>query len=427
MEIKGPNLNYYPSKHSRSSLEANQLQNGQILKAVVANINNNTVLLELIEPKLSMKFEAIGNPGFKPGQIITLQVANSGPPISLSVIDSNDIKGKSQNIINAALKLVIPKQSSMNQLLSNLQYLSKANPTLNKTYPKEILDLSRTIYQDLPSLKDIRTAAGIKIALNSSGIFLEQQILTTILNKTNFTINDTRTSLLRLAESIRSNITDLLRTNTKSTLFSEKAFTPPSFNNSHQLPKNQYSSQNIQHFNASNNNFNVADMKRIPSNLTSMQHTNAALNELLHNIESSLAKIQYNQLQHFIPDDQSKTNWLFDLPIKHKDGSDIFHFKFTKEDDSDNNTKNDDWSVTLTFNLENLGDVSIQIYLRNDKIGATVWANKNETVDLFNQYLSSLQQQMERSGINISNIRCHKGALQQPEFNIKQNLLDEKT
>ncbi|MFV2059299.1 MAG: flagellar hook-length control protein FliK, partial [Gammaproteobacteria bacterium] len=156
------------------------------------------------------------------------------------------------------------------------------------------------------------------------------------------------------------------------------------------------------------------------------QQSNLILNELLRNIESSLSKIQYNQLQHFISDDSLKSNWFIDLPIRHDDGSDIIHFRFSKNNNSDCDANDDKWSVTLSFSLEKLGDISIQLYLQNNKIGATVWASTNDTYNLFNQYLPDLQLQMENSGINVSNLRCNKGEIIHSENEKSTNILDEK-
>lgn len=422
MEIKGPNPNSYPSNHTHINRNEYQLQNGQILKAIVANINNNKILFDIIEPKLSIKLEAGGNTGFKQGQTVSLQVIATGPPPILNVLGNTNATSPAQNTINSALRLVIPKQTSMNQLLSNLQFLSNPTSKLNETYPQEILDLSRAVFQRLSGINDIKTAAGVKLAINASGIFLEHQLQAALTNKGEFSINDTRTALLKLAESIRSKITDSSIPGSKFDLSSEKKISPPVLKNNNQFTRDKYGNSHQVNSRVLNSN----DLNRIPSNLNSIKNTNSALNELLRNIENSLAKIQYHQLQHFFSDDQLKTNWFFDLPVRREDGSDIFHFKFTKEDTSSNDKKTNEWSVTLTFNLEKLGNISIQIYLRNDKIGATVWAKKNETYHLFKQHLSSLQVQMEQSGINISNICCNNGEIIQRESTISKNLLDEK-
>jgi hypothetical protein len=429
VEIKGPNLNSYQTNHSKQLKDSNRLQNGQILKAIVINSDNNKVLLELLEPKLSIKLEANNNLGFKMGQTVALQIANLGPPVSINVLANTDtatqLNSKVDKLINTALRLVLPKQTSMTQLLSNLQYLSIPSSKLNQQFPQEVLDLSRTVFQRLPGINDVKTAAGIKQALLSSGNFLEQQLQSSILNKVNFSNIDTRTALLRLAESIRSNIKGVTSPLNKMQLEAIKPLSSATQTTSN-IIKNQYPLQNNIAANSHGQNVNTKDLKRVPSNIATLQNTNAALNELLRNIESSLAKTQYNQLQHFVVDDQTKTNWLFDVPIRREDGSDVFHFKFTKDDNAKNNRESLEWSVTLSFSLEKLGDISIQIYLQNNKIGATVWASQQETYNLFNQHMSTLQKQMENSGIVISNIRCNKGEIPVTESNDSQNILDEK-
>ncbi len=426
MEIKGPNINSYPAQPSTLNKDINQLQTGQILKAVVVKLNSEKVLFELIEPKRSITLEASANSSLKQGQILSLQVVKLGPPLSLNVLDNNNTLMKSTNTLNAALRVVIPKQTSMSQLLSNLHYLSIPNAKLNKTFPQQILDLSRVVFQRLPGIGDIKTATGIKNALMSSGIFLEQQLQNTILNNSNIIKTDTRTSLLRLATSIRSLLSESSSLSDKASTLTQKLGSSLALQNSSSAIKNQLTNNTTLIPHTLKQQHTLNELQRSPTNLANIQHTNLALNELLRNIETSLAKIQHNQLQHFIPDEQSKTNWFFDLPIRREDGSDLFRFKFSQNNSSNKTKENNEWSVTLSFDLERLGLISVQIYLRDNKIGATVWAKKQDTYQLFNQHISSLQKQMEDSGISVSTIRCNKGDIPKAETSNSTNILDEK-
>ncbi len=426
MEIKGPNINSYPTQHPTLNKDTKQLQTGQILKAVVVKLNSEKVLFELIEPKLSITLEASANSSLKQGQMLSLQVIKMGPPMSLNVLEGGNTLIKSNNTLNAALRVVIPKQTSMSQLLSNLHYLSIPNLKLNETFPQEILDMSRVAFQRLPSIGDIKSASGIKDALISSGVFLEQQLKNVILNNSNTIKNDTRTSLLRLAASIRSLLSESTAVTDKASTVNTKSGNGSILINNSEVIKNQSANPHAPLPHTQRQHHNINELQRSTSSLSNIQQTNLALNELLRNIETSLAKIQHNQLQHFIPDDQSKINWFFDLPVRREDGSDIFRFKFSQGNDENNTNDNNEWSVTLSFDLEKLGLISIQIYLHDNKIGATVWAKKQGTYQLFNTHLYILQKQMEDSGITVSNIRCNKGEIPQTETNKPINLLDEK-
>ncbi|MFV2059298.1 MAG: hypothetical protein ACC653_01360, partial [Gammaproteobacteria bacterium] len=160
MEIKGPNLNSYPPDHSRFNSSAKQFYSGQVLKAVVVEINSNKVLFDLLEPKISLQFEAEGKSAFKPGQIVSLQVIKPGPPLSLNVLDNTNANSKTDSIINSALKFIIPKQTSMSQLLSNLHYISKVNPKPDQYYTQEITELSKKVLHNLTTLKDLKSTTG---------------------------------------------------------------------------------------------------------------------------------------------------------------------------------------------------------------------------------------------------------------------------
>ncbi len=427
VEIKGPNLNTYPATSTSVARDIRQLHQGQIIKALVTEINNNKTVFDLIEPKLTIQLEATGKSSFKLGQLVSFKVISAEPPLSLNVLTTNtNIQKNPQSITNAALRMILPKQPSMNQLLSNLEYLSNPKPKLNELFPQQILDLSRAAFQRLSNINDIKTANGIKSALENSGLFLEQQLKNSVLGKNNSITTDTRIALLRLAESIRSNIKESEVILNKTTINKERLNNSNSQHNSNENTKNQYLNKNYQHWNTKYHDLNLTNLKRLATNLPLIQHPNSALHELLRNIESSLAKIQYNQLQHFVTDEQSKTNWFFDVPIRREDGSDIFHFAFSQEAQKNDKNSQNEWSVVLSFNLEKLGDVNIQIYLRNSKIGATVWAKNNNTYELFKNHLTALKLQMEKSGIEVSNIRCNKGELQQSSPTKNQNILDEE-
>ncbi len=420
MEIKGSNLNTSPNTATPATSDVKYLRQGQIIKALVTEISSNKTIFEIIEPKLTVKFEADGAPSLKAGQLVSLRVINLEPQLSLNVLTNTNTQNKPESIINAALRMILPKQPSMNQMLSNLEYLSKPNPKLNEIFSQQVLDLSRAAFQRLPSINDIKTAKGIKTALENSGLFLEQQLQNTILTKNSITATDTRTALLRLAESIRSNITEPEIVLNKTPTNNEKPNINSNQNNSNRLNKN------YQHWNVKNHDVNLTNLKKTTANLPVIQHPNSALHELLRNIESSLAKTQYNQLQHLIPDEQYKTNWFFDIPVRREDGSDIFHFLFSHDESSKNKKDKGEWSVVLSFSLEKLGDINIQIYLRNNKIGAIVWAKKNNTYELFKNHLTALQIQMEKSGIKVSNICCNKGEPHQENPTKTQNILDEE-
>ncbi|VAW93004.1 hypothetical protein MNBD_GAMMA22-574 [hydrothermal vent metagenome] len=426
MEIKGPNLNTYPTTSTPVSPDVNKLHQGQVIKALVIEMSSNKTLFEIIEPKLAAQFEAAGVSNLKTGQIISLKIISVGPPLSFNVLSNSNTQNKPDLMINAALRLILPKQPSMNQLLSNLEYLSNPNPKLNEIYPQQVLDLSRAAFQRLSSINDVKTASGLRSAFEKSGVFLEQQLLSSVLNRSNTVTTDTRTTLLRLAESIRSNITEPDIMLNRQVTTGDKLNSKINPDSSSEVNKNQYINKNYQHLNAKHNSLNLENLKRIASNLPPIQHSNSALHELLRNIESSLAKTQYNQLQHFIADDQTKVNWMFDVPVKQEDGTDLFYFSFTHEDTGNGSKDDNEWSVVLSFSLEKLGNINIQIYLRNNKIGATFWAKNNNTYELFNDHLTTLQLQLEKSGIKISNIRCNKGELHHSSPTENKNIFDEK-
>jgi hypothetical protein len=153
------------------------------------------------------------------------------------------------------------------------------------------------------------------------------------------------------------------------------------------------------------------------------------MTSLIKDTEASLARIQLNQLNSQGVEGDQKPGWVFEIPIRRENGSDIFHFHI--EPDEEKNRDNEDqqdnqWNINMAFELEELGPVHSRISLRQDEVSIAFWAVNQETNQIFNQHLSQLKNDLEQSGLQVKNINCMQGTPPSAGDTSLKKLLDEK-
>jgi nucleotide-binding universal stress UspA family protein len=67
------------------------------------------------------------------------------------------------------------------------------------------------------------------------------------------------------------------------------------------------------------------------------------------------------------------------------------------------------WSVTLAFDLEGLGPVRAGVSVLESQVSVNLWADKADTVSLFEQHLSELADHLEDAGLRVSQLSARQG------------------
>jgi len=176
---------------------------------------------------------------------------------------------------------------------------------------------------------------------------------------------------------------------------------------------------------------NIEAMEQRPSaRFSKMDNLSKILALFLKDADSSLSRVQLNQLsQHHVENDQ-KQAWLFEIPVKHKESIDLF--KFRVEKDQENNKENEDdeengWTVIINFNMEQLGQVHTQISIHNKQVSVIFWTEQQDTTIAFQDHMQTLQHDLEDSGLVVRHLNCIHG--QPPEAHnslISKNVIDDK-
>jgi len=153
------------------------------------------------------------------------------------------------------------------------------------------------------------------------------------------------------------------------------------------------------------------------------------LSFFLKDAESSLARIQLNQLTHHNVEPDQKPSWVFEIPVRHNNDIDLFQFKIqhenNNEDESDN--ENNGWTIQVSFNITSLGQVYSNITIHQKSTSITFWSEQKQTVKLFQKHLQELQNDLEDAGLIVKQLCCIEGSPPASfTHELINNILDER-
>mgnify|MGYP000500496149 CR=1 FL=1 len=153
-------------------------------------------------------------------------------------------------------------------------------------------------------------------------------------------------------------------------------------------------------------------------------------------LSSMLSRIQFNQLnslfqsQNASNDQQTIQSWFFELPLVTDDGS-ITPFSLRIDKEEQENEKNKEetkkdlqWTLGLSFDLEHLGPIFIQVSLIPPSISSTIWAEKSDTFTLASKEMKRLTTKLEELGLEVGKISCKHGQPKQQKTTLEKNMVD---
>jgi hypothetical protein len=232
---------------------------------------------------------------------------------------------------------------------------------------------------------------------------------------------DTKNSLLRLAEALRQQNVVVTARDSLST---------PQTTTTQALPTTT-SQANVANPNpgqtTQDNNIPPAAAKVDPNipapqakhnTAVTNMNVNQILDLLTQQTDGSLQRTLTQQL-HMLNTDSARQQLIFELPIKHADGVDVFDMRIHPDQQGHNPEMEQarPWTIMMAFDLDGLGPVRAQISLFNEKISTHWWAEQQQTVELFQQHLETLQNRLTHVGLEVDKVKCQYGI---PKANIKQ-------
>ncbi|GMR08220.1 MAG: hypothetical protein BMS9Abin26_1225 [Gammaproteobacteria bacterium] len=372
-----------------------------------------------------------------------------------------------------ALRVALPRQAPLPPLLSNISVIALSPDKLPMVLPQTLIDTARQLFNQIATAKDIRSANGLKTALQNSGLFLEnklakqitgQQVASTRsdlkagLNRLlNNLLNQVRQTPVQAVTSVTKNtyttppqattpgqssklVQDVVRAlETSSKVYTETSKTtavPRSAVNPLTAGSASTTAQNPDVKTAASTESKSAvpgKAEEVAIKTESSQPGRArpvvnparaaaptiletdsnqrAIGELTRQTQSGLARVQMHQLNAMATEDTSvRPGMTIELPVRLGNRVDVFEFRVKDETrDSDADSESRLWRMVLSFDLESLGPVTAMITMVDKQISTELWAEQATTAELFDKHLNELRSEMTRAGVLLGTLRCRTG------------------
>ncbi len=399
-----------------------QLLPGQIISAKIIGQNQNGQTILSINQH---QFTAPTNINAQTGSIAQFLVHDNGGKISLILSESNpnilnqtqgkvggqtQINNNAQNIamptpnplsqaISSAIPALVARQDSISALIANLLNLQKQNIRFDINIDKAIRALinAQTSF-DAKALN----GQSLKQAILQSGNFFENILAKSdMATRQNLMQGDIKSLLLALRSALKKWAGEPYGP------FKPDANHPPAPSKG-ALPR--ATRQNLLQLPQTD------DAKIIARSL--LAQTDSAL--------SRLKLFQISSLPEMAGRGGTGQEINIELLFSHANQNNIIRLQISKDSESNQNPNERGWNIAFAINLKEEGEVGANISFRFGKVGALIWAQKDEFADILDNLLPQLKNELEASGLDIAFLRVKKGTSEKEKQNfgkIMDNIL----
>ena len=410
---------------------------GQLLNATVARdaSANDTVLIRMglttLEAKTPIPLRA--------GETLQLLVKALGDTPVLSVqTGASPPQVAAQN-----LKNFISRQQDLTALLAASQKVI-ADPLVSRQLKQQLIDLAG----NMPDLKQGAQADVLKLLIKNSGVFLESKLH----NAQAGTLPaDVKSQLLRIGAQLEAAAPGLLtrpQATTQDALLAILASFQKGEIDPAQLSvtlTNQLSKEEQRKFRQALATaergllprglvgsydalmafiHQQADAGKLRQHLSSLLETMAQLQQMKSACEGALAKITSQQLTPLTRESEQPL-LLFDLHFKDGSAYHLINFRMEREPAAVNQGARG-WTITLSFDFEELGPVAARLHLCGNDIHTLINAEKDSTVALMASHIGLLETALGRIGFDQIRVGVAQGSISPPnDIAEGVHLLDE--
>jgi len=358
----------------------------------------------------------------KPGEPLQLKVTQVNNPVILKVVypGSREYHNNEQKILEQSRHLLLrqslPNQKPLQSLFKQLFSLPSEHMSNKSHITDHVQKIATEFRQLIQTYQNLATAKQVRQAFESSGLFLESRLANQLQGQnTHLPVADIKSLLLRLSQQLKQqNSTDT------APLIDQKntARQPATLNNGNhtlQLKTPDSAPGKLAGFTEFNlitePETGTVTQKQVASQLTStsVETRSTILTELRQQVDAGLSRIHIQQNNAVVSDTHPQAVWSMEIPIQ--EGKHMHTIALTIHEDSRNYNqyKGKSWTTTLELDLEHLGIIQIRLGLFDEKISASIWAEKSQTVKLIEGNLEQLVRQFGKTGLKVDEIRCLHG------------------
>lgn len=344
------------------------------------------------------------------GDRLQLEVVATGPtPLLRPLVAQSAAAAPAQE--TALMLASLPRQASLGGLLAQLAAIAH-HPEDAGPVPPRVVQIARQLFDGMLDRRQALDPAALRSALADSGIWLEAKLAQALRDgRAPVVSRDIKAGLLRLLQALPAPAdaapdADVPRAREASTPAAMPLLPPLHAHRPGTRP-------------------------RQPAPGGAQGAAEPSLGELRLAAESALARLHLQQLGSGATDGGEGMVWLLDLPIRDRQGADLWQLRIERRKESGGGPEGagDDrplWSVSLAFELEELGPVYCQ--LGQDAAGLSVLfrAELPDTAARFRANLPGLTRALTAAGVRVVRIDAVQGLPTKPVAGDRASILDAR-
>ncbi len=363
------------------------LRVGDILQATVMKTGEGTLTLALANRLIEAKSDLL----LLQGMSLKVKVEQQAGETVLRIL--TPLPKSQEQLIAQAMKSDLPRQQPLRPAIEQFQQLARELKTIAREQPqlassKPLRELQQSVEQllrHIPTTRQLTRPEALQQVLRNSGLLLEARLgqqaalalspqqgaaVSTVLSTA--LQGDLKGNLLRvLAQLIRQ--LNRLPAGEPTKAPTSKGGQPAS-ESTPQLPLSRQ-----------------------------------LLQQLTRQGEAALSRLQLNQLQSLPKGEGQEQLWVMELPLFNGEQLEQLRLRIRRERRGERGETGERWSMTLE--LEDAGQAPLQITvsLSDGQIATTFRAAREETAQLFQEHLATLQARLQEQGLQVGRLQSHRG------------------
>ncbi|MGS2723263.1 flagellar hook-length control protein FliK [Porticoccus sp. GXU_MW_L64] len=425
---------------------------GQVLEAVVlARPAAERLQLRIGNTQLEARSQA----PIQAGDRVLLRVLSAGTTPTLQVVPAAVASGSASELVNQALRQLLPRQLPTEKVLNNLLAILEGRPQAKPEsgvqrdrLPARTRGLIETLLARIPSGEKLADHTRLQQLVQDSGLFNEQRQAQ---RGSEGTQRDVKQALVQLARHLaiqKPASTDGATAVKTATPTGASTATPTGPASPGATPDasslatgTAQSAEGAKSQAPAQQQLLAAEparqphqsltqpgvQKEGPLNQSASQTQMVSAQDLQRLVEGAIARIVSQQVQSLPQPGQEVARWVFELPYRQGEEFHSLPMVIEREASGGDDAKlQPGWQVELVFELAELGQIRAKVLLRGDKVSASLWAQEDDTAQLAKAELPVLETALVASGLNVGALVCRQGkpADQQVPMNSIDSLLD---
>jgi hypothetical protein len=440
------------------------------------------LLLQIGSSQFSVRSETAMSPGsqllLKVNGEQQLQIISTLLDVETAAVKTSPTVSKEQQLLQSSLRAVLPYQQEYSRLLRTL--VNMPTPLIAQLSPQTQQAVARLL-QHLPTPDRLQQAQELKQAILNSGLFLEAKMLKAgSLGVQNAATKPSPVTGQKVPDSQQLSANKHLLMSLIGKVLKQQGGLAASqgsdpqrgshAENTLRLPEGDFKADiarlvntitTEQSLNSLLHNHSISQNSggaKAPGDIglllrqlaqlikagNSKQNSEAAKIEdphtqvkltLLRQALSTLSRTQLHQLNTL--QSQSGTaaenplinSWNIELPVMNGEKLDTFFIEINEEEasDSEHASRQQQWRVMLSFELDGMGTLYVQLVLIADCVSATIWADNPQTLKRVEAETKTLREGLNEIGVNVKQLECQLGTPPNRSTRLEHQLIDLHT